>query len=105
MQAFCSHKLVSFFIYFPLKEFQVFDLMQSPNVVTSYGALTVSVMQRNGTGLHGDSPHLFILPAVQISQLTTTHRRQFIENIFNARLKILHYLPSQPARYDTVARD
>lgn len=31
--------------------------------------LTMSVLKRNGTGLHGDSSDLFILPAVQIPQL------------------------------------
>lgn len=33
--------------------------------------LTVSVMQRDGTALHGDPPDLFVLSAVQIPQLTT----------------------------------
>lgn len=58
-----------------MKEFYILNLMQDVTIrFHSYGVLTMSVMQRDGTGLHGDPPDLFILPAVQISQLITSDR-------------------------------
>lgn len=86
---------------------RLFFLVPSPEGVTSCDLLTFSVVQRNGAGLHGDPPDLFILSAVQISQLTRAERGRRPSGGINGRPhesgeQQQRYLPSQSAGYDPV---